>query len=400
MRRRTVVLVLLTACGGAPAGRPSSPSTAPRTAHAETTSKGSTPGDSASVTVPAALPRAAPLVTQIAAMGDTTCARLADASIRCWGDNQYNVVALVAMDEQYVPRPTAIAELGPANKVVVGAAHACALLENGDVKCWGSDDGALGIGTPLPPGPPPFTPRPAAVLGLHGVVDLAGAGHLCAKLGSGAVSCWHDYDSGVGDPRDAGSRTPVIVPAFAHAVQLVTGGSISCALFADGKAKCSRDVSPGLIPRGKVRLDPIEVPGLGEVTALSAGNSGVCGITKKKTVRCWGNFAFEHPSESSPKTPAYAVASLKDVSSVALGDDMGCAIVGSGDVVCEHEDYSKPHIPIKVAGVSGAVEIAVGSGHACARTAAGAMLCWGRDDKGQLGDDGKTDRAEAVPVAF
>ena len=44
--------------------------------------------------------------------------------------------------------------------------------------------------------------------------------------------------------------------------------------------------------------------------------------------------------------------------------------------------------------------ITAGFYHTCALTTRGAMLCWGRDDRGQLGDYGKTDHTEAVPVVF
>ena len=360
----------------------------------------------ASATTNANASAAAPpvLATQIAAEDSTTCARMADGSIRCWGDNGFNQIDFEpsgAMEDHAVRRPKTITGLPRAAKVVVGPAHACALLEDATVRCWGSDDGALGLGTPDPPGPPPITPQPMLVLGLKGVVDLVGKNHLCAILGDASVSCWHDYDSGAGDPRDAGSRSPVKVPLFAHAVQLGDGRNVSCAVMPNGKAKCWRDVSPGLIPRGKVRVDPVEIPGMGEITAIAAGTGAACGITKQKTVRCWGQPAFEHPDGASVKTPAYAVPGLSGVTSIALDGDLACVIVENGDVLCDGADYRVPHhAPVKVEGVSGAVEIAVGTDHACARTNAGAVFCWGDDDKGQLGDGGTAPQTRAVPVAF
>jgi hypothetical protein len=41
--------------------------------------------------------------------------------------------------------------------------------------------------------------------------------------------------------------------------------------------------------------------------------------------------------------------------------------------------------PTRVAGVSGATELAVGDNHACARVAAG-IVCWGDDAAGELGN--------------
>ena len=401
--RRAFFTLFFVACGGtaakpvAPVASLSPASTSPVVTNDSAVAASTSP-------VAAVAPKSkAVAVAQIAANDDTTCALLADGTVRCWGDDDFNVVTLVprgAMEDHTFAHPMPMAGVGPAKKVVVGDAHACALGLDGDVKCWGTDDGALGLGTPLPPGPPPSTPQPASVVGLHGVVELAGHHHLCAKVGDGSVSCWHDYDSGTGDPRDAGSRKPVLVPLFAHAAQLADGGNVSCARFDDGKAKCFRDVSPGLIPKGKVRVDPTEVPQMGKVVFLAAGDGSVCGITAAKTVRCWGQPPFDHPSGSSWKTGAYPIAGLADVNSIALGRDLACAIVGSGDVVCDHEDYSKPHRPTKIAGVSDAIEVTVGSDHACALTTSAQVYCWGRNDKGQLGDGTMVDRADARVVSF
>ncbi len=44
-------------------------------------------------------------------------------------------------------------------------------------------------------------------------------------------------------------------------------------------------------------------------------------------------------------------------------------------------------------------QLAVGDGHACGLTDDGTAWCWGRDDRGQLGDGGATDSAIPVPVS-
>ncbi len=147
--------------------------------------------------------------------------------MRCWGDNYFNVIARdhAKLGASAIRHPRPIAELPPAAELVLGESHACARLVDGTVRCWGTDDGDLGLGTPLPPGPPGVTDGPMPVLGLGGVTALSGYGHLCAITG-GSVSCWADYDRGNGDPRDAGSRAPVAVPGWAGALQLADGGNL------------------------------------------------------------------------------------------------------------------------------------------------------------------------------
>jgi alpha-tubulin suppressor-like RCC1 family protein len=351
----------------------------------------------------AAAPHVPVVVTQIAANGDVTCARLADATVRCWGDNSFNVISptdSAPMENHLFPSPVAIADLPRVAQIVIVEASACVRLEDGTVRCWGTDDGTLGLGSALPPGPPPSTEKPMPVLKLQGVAVLSGHSHLCALLSDASVTCWHDYDSGNGDPRDKGSRAPVVVPGFANAAQIADGGNISCALLASGKVRCWRDVSPGLIPRGKVRPDAYDVVGLEKnVDALFVGDAGGCAITKTQEIRCFGGVPFDGPSNTSPRV-SYPMKIAKGITAMALGNDLACMIVAGGDVLCDKADYSNPHHPTKVEGVTGAVEIVVGSDHACARNAAGVVSCWGRNDKGQLGDGTKTDRTTASPVVF
>ena len=402
MRNRALVLLALAiACGGPAVSGPVvvAPSGTPLATAAPSTSVALAASPTASAVAPTAAPRAA--VTQLAARSDVTCARLADGAVRCWGDNRFNVISndFAPLGATAVRRPKVIANLPPAAEVVVGPAHGCARLDDGTVRCWGTDDGTLGLGSPLPPGPPPGTDKPMPVLGLTGVVSLTSYRHICALLADKSVPCWADYDRGSGDPRDAGSRAPVVVPGFANAVQIADGGNLSCARLATGQVKCWNDVSPGLIPRGKVRVDAFNVA-VKDVASIVGGESGACAITTSAGVTCWGQVPFE--SSVQVLTVAHPIASLHDVVALALGQDLACAIVRSGDVLCDDaSDYKPGHVPTKVAGVSDAVEIVVGASHACARRADGAVLCWGSNDVGQLGD-GTTakSRAAAAPVIW
>lgn len=239
------------------------------------------------------------------------------------------------------------------------------------------------------------------VLGLRGVVSLSSYQHLCALLADKTVACWADYDRGIGDPRDAGSRAPVVVPGFTGAVQIADGGNLSCARLGTGAVRCWKDVSPGLIPKGKVRVDAFDVAVKG-VASLVGGDTGACVLTTSAGVSCWGTVAFEAPSSGPGLTAAYPVRTLHDVVALALGRDLACAIVRGGEVLCDDASgYRQGHVPTMVAGVSGAVEIVVGASHACARTGDGAVSCWGENDLGQLGDGTSIKRrAAAAPVAW
>lgn len=395
------LLFVLAACGGAASQNgtttpPSGTATATPSSTAAPVSSALAPAPTSSASPP---PVARAPATQLAARGDTTCSRHADGSVRCWGDNRFNVISNQHSDLGHsdIRRPQVIPNLPPVAEVGVGEAYACARLEDGTVRCWGTDDGDLGLGTPLPPGPPPRTEKPMPVLGLSGVASLSVNGHVCALLGDKSVTCWADYDRGNGDPRDAGSRAPVVVPGFAGALQIADGGNLSCARLPT-QVKCFSDVSPGLIPKGKVRADPFVVAAT-NVASIVVGSAGGCAITTTAGVSCWGQVPFV--SSTMSLVAARPVPTLRDVVALAMGQDVGCVIVKSGDVLCVDASMgSKSTGLTKIAGVSGAVEIAVGESHACARTSDGNVLCWGDGREGQLGDGSVTSRPNAAPVVW
>jgi alpha-tubulin suppressor-like RCC1 family protein len=91
----------------------------------------------------------------IAAGDRFTCALLEDEEVKCWGFNGYGQLGL----GDTIARGDGLAEMGDglpavdlgtgrtAIAISAGYGHACALLDNGRVKCWGSNNfGLLGLG--------------------------------------------------------------------------------------------------------------------------------------------------------------------------------------------------------------------------------------------------------------
>eukprot|EP00004_Rigifila_ramosa_P010821 TRINITY_DN2292_c0_g1_i1.p1 TRINITY_DN2292_c0_g1~~TRINITY_DN2292_c0_g1_i1.p1 ORF type:complete len:991 (-),score=229.83 TRINITY_DN2292_c0_g1_i1:14-2773(-) len=84
----------------------------------------------------------------------------------CWGDNNYEQLGLGTALRQYSPPSTTIA-LGsvPVHSVFGGASHICALLVDGDVKCWGKNGaGELGIGSKINVGDQPGEMPPVSAI--------------------------------------------------------------------------------------------------------------------------------------------------------------------------------------------------------------------------------------------
>jgi hypothetical protein len=96
-------------------------------------------------------------------------------------------------------------------KVVAGARHTCALMENGALRCWGNANyGQLGYGDASE-----RTTPPAAGVDLGGVSAYqltAGENHTCALRANGTARCWGHGGSGrLGDGMTVNIHTPAAV---------------------------------------------------------------------------------------------------------------------------------------------------------------------------------------------
>ncbi|HET7470148.1 MAG TPA: hypothetical protein VFJ81_10755, partial [Gemmatimonadales bacterium] len=92
----------------------------------------------------------------------------------------------------------------------VGAAFACALLNGGELRCWGANsEGQLGVGAASGPVEVPVVP-----LGGHHwtAIDL-GFSHACGIDTDGIVYCWGENASGKlgdGTPEERDVPTAVV----------------------------------------------------------------------------------------------------------------------------------------------------------------------------------------------
>src|SRR6266850_2169006 len=75
-----------------------------------------------------------------------------------------------------------------ATAVEAGIFHHCAVMQDATVRCWGENDyGQLGNGVTSSP-PDAATPTPVPVVGLNGVAAVAGGGfHTCARFPDGTL---------------------------------------------------------------------------------------------------------------------------------------------------------------------------------------------------------------------
>lgn len=137
-------------------------------------------------------------VARLAAGGRHTCALRVDGALVCWGLNRYGALGLghtedIGDDE--TPNPAGIVPLGSAAVAVAAAWYnTCAILENGEVRCWGSGAGGThGYGNTMDLGDDEL---PAALGPLDFASDTpavqltGGRAHICALFADAALRCW------------------------------------------------------------------------------------------------------------------------------------------------------------------------------------------------------------------
>jgi len=205
--------------------------------------------------------------TSIAVGNDHSCALLSDKTVMCWGDG--GSIADGTMDDRSTPVLTQ--NITTATGIATNFQHSCAVLTDGTVECWGfNSDGQLGDGTTSSSFRTTVT-----VLGITTAksIDL-GSNHACAVLTDGKVKCWGENDSGqLGDGTTTDRSTPVEVSGITSATSVVLGNDHSCAVLTDEKVKCWGDNSAGELGDGTEtdRATPVDVTTAYNTTATASG---------------------------------------------------------------------------------------------------------------------------------
>ena len=141
-----------------------------------------------------------------------TCARVIGGSAMCWGWNTDGQLGLRSPDNM-ATRPTLIPGLSQVKGIHGGRFNTCANLDNGFVQCWGSNlQGELGLGN-YRSGPTTRIPY-FSVFGLYGTVLSINTGlnHACALLSDRSVVCWgRNHEGQLGDGTTVRSPKPVQV---------------------------------------------------------------------------------------------------------------------------------------------------------------------------------------------
>ncbi len=265
--------------------------------------------------------------TSIYAGGHYTCAILDDASVKCWGQNDQGQLGIGSTSNTNTP--TTINTLG-SGRTAVSLATAfdsvCALLDDGSVKCWGSDfDGQLGNGgTNADLSSPPSS---AINLGTSRTAKAITGGefHFCAILDDDSIKCWGQGTDGKLGTGSTGDRsTPTSTSgSFAsgrYAVAIDAGYDHTCVLLDNGDMTCWGSDADGQLGNGASSSSTVSslssnIISLGTgrtAISISAGGTHTCAQLDNGQLKCWGNRAdgqvgdngnFNNPSDrTSPSS--------------------------------------------------------------------------------------------------
>jgi alpha-tubulin suppressor-like RCC1 family protein len=296
-------------------------------------------------------------VLEVATSENHACALLTTGAVHCWGDGTGGVLGdgNTAAVNQYVP----VAVVGidgvqsRAVRIAVGEGHSCALLDTGAVRCWGYDSSGQ-IGDGATDNTPHATPTNVVGLDGSGVLAIdvsAGEQHTCAVIESGELRCWGDNSSGQLGHSSANTSepAPVVVTGIngvsARAVA-VSAGRHTCAILETGALRCwgsdaFAQLGDGMDGEADERA-PVDVLGidgtLARATSVAAGVTHTCATLDDGTVMCWGsNTAGQLGINDSNVLALYSPALVLGIAQASLasaGSGTTCAVSETPTLMC------------------------------------------------------------------
>jgi alpha-tubulin suppressor-like RCC1 family protein len=250
-------------------------------------------------------------------------------------------------------------------------------------------------GVPARPDKPMTTP-------LAGRTVWASGWHSCAIDGPNLYAWGQNSDGqlGTGTTQSANSRR--LVMNIRNPASIGLGGYHSCACDKSKQAWCWGRNTQGQLATGDLisTRAPVAVPGLTDCEQIAAGASHTCAVRTDKTVSCWGlNTSGQVGQPVGPDLVMVPqpVPNLTNVAEVQCGEFFTCARTEDGAILCWGRNDAGQlgdgtmvvarANPAPVVGLpSDIAELVTGRFFACARHATGHVSCWGNNSNGQLGN--------------
>lgn len=255
-----------------------------------------------------------PEAQQVAVGWSSACALTTDARVFCWGTGGavFPTVPLHEMPAFNVQTYEITGFGGVVTQLEVGVFQACALLDSGEVSCWGTHQ-----------------ETPARLEGFEGITQVSAGRHaVCGLDRDGAV--YMVERKGFGFPW---GEVEMLAPRGVSKVDCTDSGV--CALFDDGHIGCMWMDPDDVEAR---RLATIE--GISDAIDMDKGYDTSCGLLPNGTPLCWGAFnTTDHPGEPRGiNTAAVPTPGLTDGQLVrASGDLETCVLTSHRTIRCNTE---------------------------------------------------------------
>jgi alpha-tubulin suppressor-like RCC1 family protein len=314
-------------------------------------------------------------VQQVSAAGQHACALSDDGLVWCWGENNTGQVGTSCGETCPLPQKVALPDR--ATQIELSDAFSCALVVPGKRVCWGGPHGgSLVVDTRWQ------------------VARLAlGRPESCVITAGRQLVCEGNNVMGrLGFPGGEESRekTAKPVPGLADVRDAFLGTDFGCAVVGRGPVLCWGN--------GMGCSGPSPMEGLGSISSVGGGDGFWCLVSADGNVTgvrglfelgrgnptCHGGTRDDAQLELLPM-PVSGVLSASCHEAPRANAYEGCAVKRDGGVACWNERVATQPTAVAVPGVKDAIQVATSLGTSCAITRDHRLLCWGRNNVGQLG---------------
>ena len=332
-----------------------------------------------------------------------TCVLHESGNISCWGGNWTGELGAGPNFFSFTSAsPVSVTKISDAIAVSAGSGTTCAVRENGNVFCWGSNwSGELG--TPTVQG---FTTVPVAVEGITDATAVStGGAHSCALRETEGVSCWGtNYHGQLGHAQDSGISTKKVrVAGINNAIDVSATDQSTCATHATGEVSCWGSNWRGAVaelPASNLSPTlPVMIEGITTAVRVSTDLGISCATLESGEASCWGFYLGNGvvTTEGGISPVPIKWEDTADITSIETGGSHACALHSDGTITCAGANWfgnlgtgefgtSISWTPAKVVNIDDATDISLGFAHTCALHESGEVSCWGRNDNGQLGN--------------
>lgn len=316
---------------------------------------------------------------QLVARTDHACVRISSGRVRCWGSNTVGQLG-TCEDSPHSAVPQTFPGVEQARDVAVGRYGTCVVDESGSL--WCSDQIRRLLGAQ----------GPGKIEGIERATAVAvGDSHACALLGDAKILCFGRWDAAealgpaarvIDNETESGRGAGYV--ELQQPTHIVAGSTHNCALESQGRVMCWGQNTQGQLGDPSVGAEveanrgvPRRVASLPYIESIHAEQNTTCAVTDVGELYCWGEgFGAQAMGIRVPQARA-----------AAMGPGFVCLATRAGGLWCGGESMTfAPDVQADLLpGYDETVGIAVGNGFVCGHRKDGIVQCQGTNAQGQLG---------------